>query len=181
MRGAGGFTLVELLVAIAVMAIVLVAGVPGFQALVNGNRLAASSNEMIANLQTARMEAIRRNRRVVVCASANANAGSGASCASAAIDGWITFVDEDRSNAYNAGDTLLRNARLDAGVEVAGPDKVVFRSDGLARDATGDLLDDSVRIWIDTSQPSSNVRCVDIRTSGAVGVRTPTGHGAACG
>src|SRR3546814_15199613 len=62
-RGTGGFTLIELLVAIAVMAIVLVAGVPGFQALVNGNRLAASSNEMIANLQTARMEAIRRTRR----------------------------------------------------------------------------------------------------------------------
>src|SRR3546814_11649357 len=79
-RGTGGFTLIELLVAIAVMAIVLVAGVPGFQALVNGNRLAASSNEMIANLQTARMEAIRRNRRVVVCASANANAGPSASC-----------------------------------------------------------------------------------------------------
>lgn len=180
MRGTGGFTLIELMVAIAVMAVVLVAGVPGFQALVNGNRLAASSNEMLANLQTARMEAIRLNRRVVVCASANANAGTSASCASASIDGWITFVDKDRSNAFNAGDTLLRNSRLDRGVEVAGPATVVFRSDGLARDATGDLLDDSVRIWIDSSQPSSNVRCVDIRTSG-VGVRTPASHGAACG
>lgn len=180
-RGTGGFTLIELLVAIAVMAIVLVAGVPGFRALVNGNRLAASSNEMIANLQTARMEAIRRNRRVVVCASANANAGTSASCANASIDGWITFVDEDRSNAFNAGDTLLRNSRVDGNVEVAGPATVVFRSDGLARDASGDPLDDSVRIWIDASQPSSNVRCVDIRTSGAVGVRTPAGHGAACG
>ena len=179
-KGAGGFTLIELLVTIAVVAIVLVAGVPGFQALVNGNRLAASANEAIANLQTARMEAIRRSRRVVVCASANANAGAGATCATSAIDGWITFVDTDRSNAFNAGDTLLRNSRLDAGVEVTGPATVVFRSDGLARDATGDPLDGSVRIAIDSSHPAQNVRCVDIRTSGAVAVRTPATHGAGC-
>ena len=39
-----GFTLIELLVGIAVLAIVLAAAVPGFQVLVNGNRLAAAAN-----------------------------------------------------------------------------------------------------------------------------------------
>ena len=51
---------------------------------------------------------------------------------------------------------------------------------GLARDAAGDLLDGSVRIAIDTSHPELNVRCVDIRTSGAVSVSTPPTNGAGC-
>ena len=176
-----GFTLIELLVGIAVLAIVVAAAVPGFQALVNGNRLAATANEMIANLQTARMEAIRRTRRVIVCASANANAGTSAPCATTAVDGWITFVDNDRNNTFGAGDTLLRNSVVDGSVAVSGATAVVFRSDGLARDAAGDLLDGSVRIAIDTTQPELNVRCVDIRTSGAVAVRTPASNDAACG
>lgn len=178
---ASGFTLIELLVGIAVLAIVVAAAVPGFQTLVNGNRLAATANEMIANLQTARMEAIRRNRRVVVCASADANAGASATCANADVDGWITFVDNDRNDAFGAGDTLLRSSVVDGSVAVSGASTVVFRSDGLARDAAGDLLDGSVRIAIDTDQPEANVRCVDIRTSGAVAVRTPPTNGAACG
>ncbi|HET7656368.1 MAG TPA: GspH/FimT family pseudopilin [Luteimonas sp.] len=181
MKAWGGFTLVELMVTLAVLAIVLVIGVPGLQALVNGNRLAATANEAIASLQTARMEAIRRNRRVVVCTSTKTNAGDGATCATAGIDGWITFVDSDRSNDFSAGDTLLRNSLLDGGMAVAGPGAVVFRADGLARDASGDLLDDSMRIVIDSDHPAQNVRCVDIRTSGAVAVRTPASHGGSCG
>lgn len=175
-----GFTLIELLVGIAVLAIVMAAAVPGFQSLVNGNRLAATANEMVANLQTARMEAIRRNRRVIVCASANANAGTAATCADAAVDGWITFVDNDRTNTFGAGDTLLRSSAVDGTVAISGAPTVVFRSDGLARDDAGNPLDGSVRIAIDTVHPEANVRCVDIRTSGAVAVRTPTGNGAGC-
>lgn len=177
---ARGFTLIELLVTIAVMAIVLGFGVPGFQSVVNGNRLAAAANEAVANLQTARMEAIRRNRRVVVCASSNPNAGAGAACATSGIGGWITFVDNDRSNAFNAGDTLLRNATVEGPLEITGIMTVVYRSDGLARDAAGNLLDGAVRIAIDTVNPARNVRCVGVRTSSGVAVQTPAANDAAC-
>ena len=176
-----GFTLIELLVGIAVLAIVLAAAVPGFQVLVNGNRLAAAANEMVGSLQSARMEAIRRNRRVVVCASADANAGTAATCADAGANGWITFVDNDRNGAFGAGDTLLRNSLVDDSIDVSGAPAVVFRSDGLARDQSGDLLDGSVRIALDVARPETNVRCIDIRTSGAVAVRTPATSDAGCG
>lgn len=177
---AGGFTLIELLVTIAVMAIVLGFGVPGFQSVVNGNRLAAAANEAVANLQTARMEAIRRNQRVVVCASSNANAGAAATCASDDIDGWITFVDQDHSNAFSAGDTLLRNTAIDGAFDIGGTLMVAYRSDGLARDAAGDLLNGAIRIAIDTSNPVRNVRCVGIRTSSGVAVQVPAANNAAC-
>lgn len=176
-----GFTLVELMVAIAVAAIVLGFGVPGFQAFINGNQLAASANELVASLQTARMEAIRRNRRVVVCASGNANGGDAARCTGGAADGWITFVDNDRSNAFGPGDTLLRNSLLDGRVDMPAFGAVVFRSDGLARDTSGAPADRALRLAIDTEQPRQNVRCIEIRTSGAVSVQTPAANDGACG
>ena len=81
MRPQQGFTLIELMVAVAVLGVVVGLAVPGFQSVVNSNRLAGAANEAIATMQVARMEAIRRNRRVAVCASANANA--------ALIGSWI--------------------------------------------------------------------------------------------
>ena len=176
-----GFTLIELMVTLAVMAIVLGLAVPGFQSVVNGNRLSAAANELVASLQTARMEAIRRSRRVVVCSSANANAGTDATCATANVDGWITFMDANSDGDFDkVGDTLLRNSTFDGNVLVGGDDKVMYRADGLARDGSGALMTSgNVRMRIDTSQPAKNVRCIDISTGGVM-VRAPDAHDANC-
>lgn len=178
---ARGFTMVELMVTLAVAAIVVAAAVPGFQSLVNGNRLAGAANELVASLQTARMEAIRRNRRVAVCASANANAGIDATCATADIDGFITFVDANADGDFDkVGDTLLRNASLPGNLEIGGDTFVSYRSDGLARDSAGTLVTAGrVRLRIDTTRPTTNVRCLEITTGGTL-VRTPETHDAAC-
>lgn len=178
-----GFTLIELMVSLAVMGIVVGLAVPGFQAVVNGNRLSAAANELVASLQTARMEAIRRSRRVVVCSSANANAGADATCASANVDGWITFVDTNSDGVFDkVGDTLLRNATFDGNVLIGGTDKVMYRADGLARTPGGDgvlMTAGNVRIRVDGRQPARNVRCIAI-TTGGVMTRTPDAHDANC-
>ena len=177
----GGFTLIELMVTVSVMAIVLGFAIPGFQSVVNGNRLASAANELVASLQTARMEAIRRSRRVVVCASANANAGTNATCASANVDGWITFVDANSDGDFDkVGDTLLRNSSLDGNVLLNGIDTVIYRADGLARTKAGVLMTaENVRMRLDTRYPARNVRCIGI-TTGGVMVRTPGAHDANC-
>ena len=174
-----GFTLIELLVTLAVLAIVVVAGVPGFESVVNGNRLAAAANETVAALQTARMEAIRRNRRVAVCASADANAGASATCSAATPDGWLVFVDNDRNGSFGTGDVLLRSSTLDGPPGIGGASVVVYRSDGLARDAAGELMDGNIRIAIATRHPVQNVRCVAVR-AGGVSVQSPTSNNAVC-
>jgi type IV fimbrial biogenesis protein FimT len=187
----GGFTLIELMVALAVMAIVLGLAVPGFQSMVNGNRLTGAANELVASLQTARIEAIRRSRRVVVCTSANANAGVAATCSNVNINGWITFVDVNPNGEFDANDkikdsdgterlALLRNSTFDGNVLVGGADTVMFRADGMARDGDGELMTSgNVRMRIATSQPTKNVRCIDI-TTGGVAVRVPPAHDANC-
>lgn len=181
MRLQQGFTLIELMVAVAVLGIVVGLAVPGFQSAVNGNRLAGAANELIATMQVARMEAIRRNRRVAVCASANANAGDGATCATANVDGFIAYIDaEPHGNFDKTTDTLVRNTSFAGTLEVTGDTFMDYRSDGLARDSAGALLTaGEIRFRIDARQPTKNVRCVDISTGGAA-VRIPETHDAAC-
>lgn len=173
--GVRGFTLIELMVVVAVMAIVLALAIPSFQSIINANRLASGANEMIAALQTARMEAIRRNQRAEVCFSANANAGAGASCATSGINGWITFLDVDKSGVFDAGDTLLRTSTINTPVVLlASPavaSKVIFRSDGMARDSSGALLKGTIDMCIATASPPENVRHVNIRFGSTISVQ----------
>ena len=100
-----GFTLVELLVAIAVAAIVLTLGVPSFERVIERNQLTANINELVASLNYARSEAVRRNQRVSICHS-----NDGTSCSGADFeDGWIIFEDLDEDgDRDNPADTILR-------------------------------------------------------------------------
>src|SRR5690606_37161586 len=106
---ARGFTVIELMVTLAVAAIVVPMAVPSLQSVINGNKLSGAANEMIASLETARMEAIRRGQRTTVCLSSNANDGDSATCAASAFNGWITFVDVNTNGTFDKGtDVFLR-------------------------------------------------------------------------
>jgi type IV fimbrial biogenesis protein FimT len=67
-----GFTLIELMVGVAVLAIALGVGVPSMSEFIKNSRLAAHTNDLLTSLHLARTEAIKRNARVTLCKSANA-------------------------------------------------------------------------------------------------------------
>jgi len=103
-RGVRGLTLIELLVALAVLVILLTVAVPGMQNFVKNNRLTAAANSLSTSMALARSEAVRRGRAVTVCASA-----SGAACDGTAwADGWIVFVDGGTAGSVDTGDEILR-------------------------------------------------------------------------
>jgi type IV fimbrial biogenesis protein FimT len=66
-----GFTLVELLIVMAVAAILLLATVPSFVSLFVRMRIEGTSNELSADLQNARSESIRRRAAVMLTSNAN--------------------------------------------------------------------------------------------------------------
>ena len=174
-RGAqGGFSLVELMVTVAVLAIVVVMAIPTITAIVNGNRLTSAANETLAIFQSARMEAIKANRRSVACLSANPDAAA-PSCTAGAAAGWIVFTDLDKDGQFTAGEKLLRVGSLPAGVQVLGSNslagKVIFRADGMARTATGDLLSATVDMCLRTTEPRQNVRHVSIGSGSRLSIQ----------
>ena len=177
-RQARGFTLVELMVTIAVAAVLLALALPSFTALINSNRLAAQSNELVAGLQEARIEALRTNRRVTVCRSSN-----GTSCDGAAGNwtGWISFVDTDGDQVVDAGETLLRSSRVKAPVQVSSTNRALtFRADGMARANTAarTLVDNTFIVCIPTTRPVENKRQIALNAGSRIALTVPAGNGA---
>lgn len=104
-----GFTLVELLVVLAVMAILWAIAVPGYSQFMNFNRLVAATNDLVASLQLARSEAIRRGTRVTVCTSSAPMDAAPACDASANWQqGWLVFVDGGTKGVLDGADSILR-------------------------------------------------------------------------
>lgn len=124
-----GFTLVELLVGLAVAAILLTIAIPGYAFLLSSSRLAAVTNDLVTALQLARSEAIKRNVHVTVCKSG----GSGSSCAQTGDwrSGWLVFVDEGTRGVVDGGDLpLWTQPALSAGVAVSTPTYSLYISYG---------------------------------------------------
>ena len=83
-----GFTLMELLITISVLAILTTLALPAFTQFIQNNRLAGQANEFVAATQLARSEAIKRGVNVAVCSSDDGDA-----CGGAFTDGWIVIED----------------------------------------------------------------------------------------
>src|SRR5450830_1101578 len=77
-----GFTLIELMVVVAVAAILMAVAAPNFSAAMSSTRLGSQANDLIADLRLARSEAATRGAWVVVCPSAN----GGTNCSASASD-----------------------------------------------------------------------------------------------
>ena len=68
MKTKHGFTLIELMVTLAVAIVILAVGIPVFSTMIANNRAAADSNALVTALQFARSEAVKRSAQVRVCA-----------------------------------------------------------------------------------------------------------------
>lgn len=119
MRPCRGFSLVELMVAIAILGLLLAMTAPMFGDIVRNNRSQAAANELVSALNAARAEAIKRGQRVSLCPSANGTSCSG----SVWQNGWIVFVDTAASDAAatpSVGDVLNRRTAMSSGVTATG-------------------------------------------------------------
>lgn len=95
----GGFTLVELMVTIAVMAVLLAVAVPSFRDIINNNRISSQTNELVSDLTLARSEAAKRGVPVSVCISTDRTTCTGGTNWAA---GRITFVDSNGDGVVSA-------------------------------------------------------------------------------
>lgn len=106
-----GFTMPELLISVAVIAILLALALPAFNSLVLDNRITTMTNRFVADLRLARSEALKRGARVIVCRSNDVRAAS-PTCGGDSqtwTQGWLIFANTDANTIFDTGtDTLLK-------------------------------------------------------------------------
>ncbi|QCO68133.1 prepilin-type N-terminal cleavage/methylation domain-containing protein [Luteimonas yindakuii] len=165
-----GFTLVELMVTIAIVAILAAIALPSFRASFRSNRLATTTNELLASLSLVRSEATRSTIGAGLCAS-----DDGLSCSGTWDDGWLVWVDRPGGNAgqFNSGvDEVVRfidgHRQMQLSATTAGS-----MANAIGFDQRGRPLAAASPVQItvqpeDCPQGSENVRVVSMTLAGQI-------------
>lgn len=127
-----GFTLIELIFTLAVLAVLVSIGTPSLGNLIHGVQSRSARGALIGSLNLARMTAVTARRLVIVCPSSN---HAGCDDSLRWHSGWIVFEDRNQNNKRDADDPLLEVVGAQQGVAIAttaGRKFVRYRPDGSA-------------------------------------------------
>jgi type IV fimbrial biogenesis protein FimT len=171
-----GFTLTEMLVVSAIVAILLSIGVPSYRYITNSYRLSSEVNGLLGDLMYARSEAIKEGQYVTTCASVDGLTCSGAT---AWNTGWIVF-----SNPLNGAQPTVGILRVQQ--KFTGPiapdtfnadngvSAVSYNREGFATTAAG-FPNTTVTLHDPTSNPVWT-RCLWINPQGTLTTETPSSN-----
>lgn len=163
-----GFTLIELMVVLALVAILATLAAPSLRSLIETNRVASEINGFVADMQFARSEAIKRGLPVIICPSQNSTACSGVNTWGV---GWIVFVDANANSALDSSEETLRVRPTWKGSDEltvvspasSPPLHVSFSRDGFAS------LSSLVQFQLQTSPENAHAtRCVTLNIPGRI-------------
>jgi type IV fimbrial biogenesis protein FimT len=170
-----GFTLTEMLVVSAIVAIMLSIGVPSYRYITNSYRLSSEVNGLLGDLMYARSEAIKEGQFVTVCASRNGLTCSGAT---AWNTGWIMFSNPPKGAQPTVG--ILRMQQKFTGTTPDtfnadnGVSAVSYNREGFATTAAG-----FPNTTITLHDPTANAvwtRCLWITPTGMITTETPANN-----
>ncbi len=172
MRKLQGFTLIEMLVVVALVAILASLAAPGFNSMIASRSVASAASAMADDYRFARSEAIKRGGYVTLCRSLDA-----AACTTDVGSwhtGWLVFSDYNGNGALDAGsDTVLRVQQSVSGVSALAhptvsstPVKATFRPNGL-----GVAINTSWVVTPINSSATNSTRLLCVSTNGRVALR----------
>ena len=164
-----GFTLTEMLVVIAIVAILTTIGVPSYRYISNSYRMTGEVNALLGDAQFARSEAIKEGQQVILCASTD-----GVTCANVTTwqVGWIVCIDPNIVNTCNDSEPVLRSQALFANTDTFVSDNattIIFNREGFAVGFPAE----AILTLHDQSANPAWTRCLEIQT---VGMMTVVNH-----
>lgn len=139
---ASGFTLVELMVTVAIVGILIAVAVPSFDSLLSTNTAEAAADRLTSSLAYARSEAVTRSANVTVCSKADgANTCATGTDSNDWSNGWLTYIEDAAGGTDsvdsdgNADDLLLKvedlsTLILSRAADDGGVSSIVFDSLG---------------------------------------------------
>lgn len=161
-----GFSLIELMIAVALFATLITIGVPSFITLTESNRVTADTNDLISALSLARSEALKRGQRISLCSTTD-----GASCADDTdwTTGWVVFLDFDGDGAVDSGDgdEILR-----AWEAVEGDTSVTGSAEFLTYQGNGSAATFNLNLAVPDNADQSRRICISL--SGHNWVNSPS-------
>jgi len=126
-----GFTLIELILAITVAAVLLSIALPSMFEFQQRQRIVAAANELVAHINLTRRHAVLQREIAVMCPSPD---GSSCSGENRWDRGWIVFRDPDRNGAPDQAEDLLRTGNALEGllIDSAGRTRIRYKPSGSA-------------------------------------------------
>ncbi len=122
MKKERAFTLIELMVTIAILVIIATLAAPNLSQMLHNTKVNTSSGDILSFLQQSRTEAIRLGKTVTVCGSAD-----GSSCLSANKTNWSTGLIATHSGST----TPIQKLTFDSSqLSITGPETITFNTLG---------------------------------------------------
>ncbi|XAH21729.1 GspH/FimT family pseudopilin [Xylophilus sp. GW821-FHT01B05] len=170
-----GFTLIELMVTIAIAVILMLVSIPSFLSFKRNSELTSAANALLAGMNTARSEAMKRNLNALVVPLDGSSWESG----------WRVFVDTDRDNSFSDDDILVATrgalpsyfSLQGVGVASGANPYVLFNGSGYAREKAGGLGGVTLNLTrndiTDASELLNQTRRIKVAVTGRVRVCKP--------
>jgi type IV fimbrial biogenesis protein FimT len=163
-----GFTMTELMIVSAIVAILLAIAIPSYKYLTTSYRMSAELNNLSGDFQYARAEAIKEGNSVTVCVSTD-----GANCTGGVNwnPGWIVFSDPNQNATVDPGERVLKiegafsGTTPDSANSTTGATAVTYNREGFANFGGGPGTQIDIK---DPNNTASYTRCLSVSQVGTV-------------
>jgi type IV fimbrial biogenesis protein FimT len=172
-----GFTLIELMVTLSIAAVLMMIAVPSLETYRRNSELTSATNTLLAAINAARGEAMKRGMSAMVVPAGNGNNWNG---------GWVVFIDSNRTQVFDAAQdlTVLTQPALPNYLNVAGNGTaslgvayILFDPSGYSRTKAGgfnNLTINLARTDVPAASQATETRRIMVLNTGRVRSCKPT-------